>query len=64
MLAYCDDCKKGIIVSGGKVIDYFQEIALSPLHTSKEFDYIPSFACMLGKEEDEKIKDFVKRQTQ
>jgi hypothetical protein len=64
MLAYCDDCKKGIIVSGGKVIDYFQEITLSPLHTSKEFDYIPSFACMLGKEEDEKIKDFVKRQTQ
>ena len=63
MLAYCDDCKKGIISADGKVVDYFNEIELSPLHSNKEFPYIPSFACLLGKEENEKITNFVEKHT-
>ena len=39
--------------------DYFEEIELSPLFTSKEFPYIPSFARLLSGEENEKIKEFV-----
>lgn len=62
MLEYRDDCENGIVIKSGKVTDYFNEIELSPLHTSKEFDYIPSFACLLGKEENEKIKKFVEKQ--
>ena len=62
MLGHCDDCKKGIISADGKVVDYFNEIELSPLHTKKEFPYIPSFACLLGKVENEKIKAFVENQ--
>jgi hypothetical protein len=62
MLEYRDDCENGIVINNGKVKDYFNEIELSPLHTNKEFDYIPSFACLLGKEENVKIKEFVKRQ--
>ena len=62
MMGDCDDCKKGIISVDGKVVDYFNELNLSPFHTSKEFDYIPSFACLLGKKENEKIKKFVEKQ--
>ena len=62
MMGHCEDCKKGIISVDGKVVDYFNELYLSPLHTSKEFDYIPSFACLLGKEEDDNIKKFVEKQ--
>jgi hypothetical protein len=62
MMDYCDDCKKGIISAGGKVVEYFNELDLSPLHTSKELPYIPSFACLLGKEEDDNIKKFVEKQ--
>ena len=62
MIGHCDDCKKGIISVDGKAVDYFNELNLSPLHTSKEFDYIPSFACLLGKDEDAKIKKFVEKQ--
>ena len=53
--------KKGIVTTDGKVANYFNELELSPLHTSKEFAYIPSFACLLGKEENEEIKKFVER---
>lgn len=62
MIGHCDDCKKGIISVDGKVVDYFNELNLSPLHTSKEFDYIPSFACLLGKDADAKIKKFVEKE--
>ena len=62
MIGHCDDCKKGIISVYGKEADYFNELNLSPLHTSKEFDYIPSFACLLGNDEDAKIKKFVEKQ--
>lgn len=62
MLEYCDDCKKGIISADGKVADYFNEIELSPLHSSKDFPYIPSFACLLGKAKNEEIKTFVEKQ--
>ena len=59
MLKYRDDCRNGILITGGKVLDYFEEIELSPLFTSKEFPYIPSFARLLSGEENEKIKEFV-----
>ena len=59
MLKYRDECRGGILVTGGKVLDYFEEIELSPLFTSKEFPYIPSFARLLSGEENEKIKEFV-----
>ena len=58
MLKYRDDCRHGILITGGKVLDYFEEIELSPLFTSKEFPYIPSFARLLSGEENEKIKEF------
>ena len=45
MLKYRDECKAGILVTGGRVLDYFEEIELSPLCTNKGFSYIPSFAC-------------------
>ena len=62
MLKYRDDCKGGILITGSKVLDYFEEIELSPLCTSKEFPYIPSFARLLSGEENEKIQRFVERQ--
>jgi hypothetical protein len=62
MLKCRDECRDGILVTGGKVLDYFEEIELSPLYTSKEFPYIPSFAKLLSGEENEKIKRFVERQ--
>jgi hypothetical protein len=64
MLNYINTCKHGIVSTNGKVIDYFNEIELSPLHTEKEFFYIPSFACMLGKAENEGIKKFSDKQPQ
>ena len=64
MLEYRDDCKVGILVTGGKVPDYFEEIELSPLCTNKSFPYIPSFARLLSGEENEVIKRFVDRQLQ
>ena len=64
MLKYRDDCKAGILVTGGRVLDYFEEIELSPLCTNKGFSYIPSFACLLSGEENEEIKRFVDRQIQ
>jgi len=62
MLKYRDDCRGCIIVKGDKVPDYFEEIKLSPLCTSKEFPYIPSFACLLSCKENAEIKRFVERQ--
>ena len=62
MLKYRDDCRGGITVAEGKVLDYFEEIGISPLCTNKEFPYIPSFACLLSGEENEEIKRFVERQ--
>jgi hypothetical protein len=61
MLKYRDECRDGILVTGGKVLDYFEEIELSPLCTSKEFPYIPSFARLMSGEENEKVKGFVER---
>jgi hypothetical protein len=63
MLDYRDACKEGIVLTGGKVAEYFSEIELSPLYTNKAFSYIPSFACLLGKEENEKIKKFVENKS-
>ena len=54
--------KVDYFTADGKVVDYFNEIELSPLHTKKEFPYIPSFACLLRKVENEKIKAFVENQ--
>lgn len=62
MLKYRDECRRGILVTGGKVLDYFEEIELSPLCTSKDFSYVPSFARLLSEEENEEIKRFVERQ--
>ena len=62
MLKYRDDCRGGISIADGKVMDYFEEISLSPLYTNKEIPYIPSFACLLSEEENEEIKRFVERQ--
>ena len=62
MLKYRDQCRGGISIADGKVMDYFEEISLSPLCTSKEIPYIPSFACLLSEEENEEIKRFVERQ--
>ena len=62
MLKFRDECRDGILVTGGRVLDYFGEIELSPLCTSKDFPYIPSFARLLSGEENEKIKRFVERQ--
>lgn len=62
MLKCRDECKRGILVTGGKVLDYYEEIELSPLCTRKEFPYIPSFARLLSGEENEKIKRFVEVQ--
>ena len=64
MMKYRDDCKAGILVTDGKVLDYFEEIELSPLCTNKEFPYIPSFARLLCGEENEEIRRFVERQIQ
>ena len=64
MLKYRDDCRRGILITGGKVMEYFKEIGISPLCTSKEFPYIPSFACLLYGEENEMIKAFVERELQ
>ena len=64
MLKYRDECKGGILIAGGRVVDYFEEIELSPLCTGKEFSYIPSFARLLGGEENAEIKRFVERQIQ
>ena len=64
MLKYRDECQRGILVTGGKVLDYFEEIELSPLCTNKAFPYIPSFARLLSGEENEEIKKFVERQIQ
>jgi hypothetical protein len=61
MLKYRDECRDGILVTGGKVLDYFEEIELSPLCTSKEIPYIPSFARLMSGEENEKVKGFVER---
>ena len=61
MIRYRDDFNKGHMDASGKVISYFEEISLSPLYTSANFNYIPSFACLLGKEEDERIKNFVEK---
>jgi hypothetical protein len=62
MLKYRDDCRGGIIVTGGKVSEYFEEIELSPLCTSKEFRYIPSFARLLNEKENEELRGFVERE--
>ena len=62
MLEYRDDCRSGITIADGKVLDYFKEIELSPLSTGEEFSYIPSFACLLSGEENEAIKRFVEWQ--
>ena len=62
MLKCRDECRDGILVTGGKVLDYFEEIELSPLCTSKEIPYIPSFARLFSGEENEKIKRFVEVQ--
>ena len=62
MLKYRDECRDGILVTGSKVFDSFEEIELSPLCTSKEIPYIPSFACLLSGEENEEIKRFVEWQ--
>ena len=64
MLKYRDECRGGILVTGGKVLDYFEEIELSPLCTNKGFSYIPSFARLLSGEENTEIKGFVERQIQ
>ena len=64
MLKYRDECKAGILVTGGRVLDYFEEIELSPLCTNKGFSYIPSFARLLSGEENTEIKGFVERQIQ
>ena len=61
MLKYRDECRDGILVTGGKVLDYFEEIELSPLCTSKEIPYIPSFARLMSGEENEKVKGVVER---
>ena len=61
MLKCRDECRRGILVTGGKVLDYFEEIELSPLCTSKEIPYIPSFARLMSGEENEKVKGFVER---
>ena len=61
MLKFRDECRDGILVTGGRVLDYFGEIELSPLCTSKDFPYVPSFARLLRGEENEKIKGFVER---
>ena len=63
MMDYCDDCKKGIASCDGKVTDYFAELQLSPLHTSKEFAYIPSFARLLEGSENDKIKKYAEQKT-
>ena len=63
MLKYRDACRGGITVAEGKVLDYFEEIGISPLCTSKEFPYIPSFARLLSGEENEEIKRFVEWQS-
>ncbi len=62
MLEYRNECENGIVIKSGKVKDYFNEIELSPLHTSKEFSYIPSFACLISNTENEEIKRFSWRQ--
>jgi hypothetical protein len=62
MLKHRDDCENGIVIKSGRVTDYFNEIELSPLHTKKEFPYIPSFACLLSKNKNETINGFVERE--
>ena len=61
MLKCRDECKRGILVTGGKVLDYFEEIELSPLYASKEFPYVPSFARLLRGEENERFVRFTER---
>ena len=60
-LKYRDECQGGILITGGKVLDYFEEIELSPLCTGKKFPYIPSFARLLSGKENEEIRVFVTR---
>ena len=62
MLKYRDKCRGGIVVTEGKVLDYFEEIGISPICTNQRFPYIPSFACLLAGKENEEIKRFVERQ--
>ena len=61
MLKCRDECKRGILVTSGKVLDYFEEIELSPLYASKEFPYVPSFARLLRGEENERFVRFTER---
>jgi hypothetical protein len=61
MLKCRDECRDGILVTGGKVLDYFEEIELSPLYASKEFPYVPSFARLLRGEENERFVRFTER---
>jgi hypothetical protein len=63
MLKYRDSCNQGIVLTVGKVSEYFSEIELSPLYTSKAFTCIPSFACMLSNTENEKIKKFIENKS-
>ena len=58
MLDFRKQCNREGIRYDGKLLSYFSEIALSPLYITDEFQYIPSFASLLGSEEDAKIKRF------
>ena len=62
MLKYREECRGGFFDTSNKVLDYFEEIELSPFCTNKNFPYIPSLARLLSNEENEKIKGFVDRQ--
>lgn len=59
MFAYRRVCNRNGIIPHGRVVEYFEEIALSPLYTSEEIRYIPSFANLLAETEDETFKRFL-----
>jgi len=59
MMNYRRKCNSGSIPEKDKAAEYFEEIFLSPLYTSEEVRYIPSFANLLAGREDERIKRFL-----
>ena len=54
-------CMKDADDAGAAAAKHFKEMGLSPLYCKDEVGYIPTFADLLDRTEDEEIKEFVER---